>query len=110
MQTTENLIEESPVDNLPYTSSEGKFALHEDWVVVVLGFLVIGITLFGFILPVPSFGWKNSGELVSKVFAAKNLGVIGLQLLYVFVVAVIGAWLTGKPVQFLQLNFRYEWY
>src|SRR5215212_10300908 len=85
--------------------SEKKFALHEDWVVVVLGFLIIGITLFGFILPVPSFGWKNSNELVSKVLSSKNLGIIGLQFLYVFVVAVIGALLTSKPVRSSLLVF-----
>src|SRR5215211_9090723 len=79
--------------------SEKKFSLHEDWVVVVLGFLIIGIALFGFILLVPSFGWKNSGELLSKVLSAKNLGIIGLQFLYVFIVAVIGSLLTGKPAR-----------
>jgi hypothetical protein len=99
MQTTENLIEESTTENLSYSSSENKFAMNEDWVVVILGFLIIGVTIFGFILPVPSFGWKNSEELISKVFAAKNLGIIGLQFLYVFVVAMIGVLLTGKPVR-----------
>ena len=99
MQTRENLIEQSSADNLPYASSEKQFTLHEDWVVVILGFLIIGISIFGFILPVPSFGWKNSGELVSKVLAVKNVGVLGLQFLYVFVVAIIGALLTGKPVR-----------
>ena len=99
MQTTEDLLEDSTTENLSYSSSENKFVLYEDWVVVILGFLIIGITIFGFILPVPSFGWKNSEELITKVFAAKNLGIIGLQFLYVFVVAIIGVLLTGKPVR-----------
>ena len=70
--------------------------LSEDWSVVLLGFLIICITVFGFILPVPSFGWKNSDELMSKVLSVKNLGIIGLQFLYVFVIAGIGSVLTGK--------------
>jgi uncharacterized integral membrane protein (TIGR00698 family) len=98
MQTAESLEKQSSLDEAPATS-EKKFLLQEDWVVVVLGFLIIGITLFGFILPVPSFGWKTSEELVSKVLTAKNIGIIGLQFFYVFIVAVIGALLTGKSVR-----------
>ncbi len=99
MQTTENLVQPSPVEDVSYTSTGKKLLLHEDWVVVILGFLIIGITLFGFILPVPSFGWKNTSDLTSKVLSASNLGVIGLQFLYVFVVAILGALLTGKSVK-----------
>jgi uncharacterized integral membrane protein (TIGR00698 family) len=98
MQTTETLVQPTPVEPVSY-SAPRKFSLHEDWVVVVLGFLIIGITLFGFILPVPSFGWKNSSELFSKVLAPANLGIIGLQFLYVFAVALIGSLLGGKPVK-----------
>lgn len=99
MRSTESLTEHSAGQKISYTSSEKKSSLHEDWVVVILGFLIIGITLFGFVLPVPSFGWKNSEELVSKVLGAKNIGIILLQFLYVFVVAILGGLLTGKPVR-----------
>jgi uncharacterized integral membrane protein (TIGR00698 family) len=99
MQTTENLVQPSQVDNVSYTSTEKKFSLHEDWVVVILGFLILGVTLFGFILPVPSFGWKSSEELVSKVLSPVNLGIIGGQLIYVFAVALIGTLLTGKSLK-----------
>jgi uncharacterized integral membrane protein (TIGR00698 family) len=99
MQTTKTKLEQLHVDAVTPASAEKKFLFYEDWVVVVLGFLIIGITLFGFILHVPSFGWKNTNELISKVFAAKNLGIIGLQFLYVFTVAIIGALLTGKRVR-----------
>ena len=99
MQTTENLVEPSSVENVSYNSEQKRFSLHEDWVVVVLGFLIIGITLFGFVLPVPAFGWKNSEDLLSKVLAPANLALIGLQFVYVFAVAILGALLTGKPVK-----------
>ena len=69
MQTTEILVQPSSVENVSYNSEQKRFSLHEDWVVVVLGFLIIGITLFGFVLPVPAFGWKNSEDLLSKVLA-----------------------------------------
>lgn len=97
--TTEQQLNNPSIDNVAYVAPEKKLALHEDWVVVVLGFLIIGVTLFGFILPVPSFGWKTSEDLFSKVLTAKNLGIIGLQFLYVLVVALLGALLTGKPLK-----------
>ena len=97
-QTSESATDSSTVDTVSQTSSKQNF-LHEDWVVVIIGFLIIGITLFGFILPVPSFGWKNSEDLFSKVLSTGNLGIIGLQFLYVFVAAIIGSLLTGKPAR-----------
>lgn len=76
--------------------SKNKIILHEDWAVVVLGLLIIGVSLSGFVLPVPVFNWNNSAELVSKVLASANLLVIGWQFLFVIAVAIIGAVLTGK--------------
>jgi uncharacterized integral membrane protein (TIGR00698 family) len=76
-----------------------KISIHEDWVVVILGALIIILTLSGLLLPVPSFGWKNAEELTSKVLASANLGSIGLQFVLVFVIAAIGAALTGKSVK-----------
>jgi uncharacterized integral membrane protein (TIGR00698 family) len=99
MQTADNLERNVFVDEVKFTQEKKRFFLQEDWVVVVIGFLIIGITLFGFILPVPSFGWKSSEELVSKVLTAKNIGIVGLQFLYVFIITVIGALLTGKSVR-----------
>ncbi|MEO5891439.1 MAG: putative sulfate exporter family transporter [Ferruginibacter sp.] len=76
-----------------------KFLLHEDWAVVILGLLIIIITLSGAVLPVPVFNWSNSADLFSKVLGAKNLWIILLQLIFVSVVAGIGALLTGKSLK-----------
>jgi len=92
-------MDQSELTGNSTTIAEKRFSLHEDWVVVILGFLIIGITIFGFVLPVPSFGWKSYEDLFSKVLAPANLGIIGLQLLYVFVVAILGAWILGKPLR-----------
>jgi len=75
------------------------FELNEDWVVVLLGFLIICAALLGFILPVPSFGWKVPEELMSKVLTASNLGIIGAQFLFVFTIAILGVLLTGKSLK-----------
>jgi uncharacterized integral membrane protein (TIGR00698 family) len=87
------------------TPQKTRFALHEDWTVVILGFLVIVTALAGLILPVPTFGWSNVGELSAKVLAADNLAIIGLQFLLVLIVAGLGALLTGKSVKAFVIGF-----
>lgn len=82
-----------------------KSFLTEDWTVVVLGFLIIGFTLGGFILPAPVVNWENSGDLGTKVFSSSNLGIIALQFLVVAVVGALGAWLTGKSLKTFGLGF-----
>ena len=73
--------------------------LSEDWAVVLLGILIIAIALFGFILPVPVFGWKTTRDLTTGVFSSGNLGFIGFQFVFVLIIAVLGAWLTGKSLK-----------
>ena len=80
-------------------TTKSKPPFSEDWTVVLLGFVIITIALFGFILPVPAFGWKTTGDLTTKVFSSGNLGFIGLQFIFVLVIAVAGAWLTRKSLK-----------
>jgi len=79
-------------------TAQQKLNIHEDWVVVILGALIILVSLAGLLLPVPSFGWKTAADLSSIVFAPGNLVNIGLQFLFVIVISVLGALLTGKSV------------
>jgi uncharacterized integral membrane protein (TIGR00698 family) len=79
-------------------SEQKKLTIHEDWVVVILGGLIILLAFVGLILPVPVFAWKTGAELSEKVFSAANLQIIGLQFLFVLVISALGALLTGKSV------------
>lgn len=79
-------------------SDQKKLVIHEDWVVVILGGLIILLTLAGIILSVPSFGWKTTAELTTNVLSGANLQVIGLQFLFVLVISLLGALLTGKSI------------
>ncbi|WP_313368116.1 YeiH family protein [Sphingobacterium mizutaii] len=81
------------------------FELSEDWVVVILGFGIIGLALLGFVVPVPSFGWSNSAELSSKVLSASNLGAMGLQFILVYITAILGALLLKKSLKALLIVF-----
>lgn len=70
---------------------------HEDWVVVILGFAVILLALLGIKSPVPSYGWGGGVGLTENALSAANISAIFIQFLFVFVIAGIGALLTGKP-------------
>jgi uncharacterized integral membrane protein (TIGR00698 family) len=85
--------------------SQKKPILSEDWAVVLLGFLIIIVTISGLLLPVLAFGWKNTNELAAKVLSLSNLGIMGLQFIFVLIIAALGAVLTGKPWRHFLLQF-----
>jgi len=80
-------------------STSKRISLHEDWTVVILGFLIIILTIAGFVIPVPSFSWKNSEELFGKVLSAENLGKAVLQFVFVFAIALMAVYLINKSVK-----------
>ncbi len=87
------------------TPSKQSFSIHEDWAVVVLGFLIIVISILGLIVPVPTYSWNNGTELFENVFAGKNLVSIGAQFLLVFIFSFLGALLTNKGLKSSILTF-----
>lgn len=86
-------------------SENKKLNIHEDWVVVILGALTIILSLVGLLLPVPVFGWKDITGLLTTVCSISNLKIIGLQFLFVIVIAAFGAMLTGKSVKNAVMTF-----
>ena len=79
--------------------SVGKSILHEDWTVVVLGFLIIFLSIMGFLIPIPVFGWTSVEDLLARVLTATNLVTIAAQFLLVYVVSILGAVLTNKLIK-----------
>jgi len=75
-----------------------KSLIPEDWVIVILGFLIIISALAGLVLAAPEYSWETSDQLFANVLTLSNLGNIALQLLFVVIVAATGGWLTGKPL------------
>lgn len=82
-----------------------QFTLHEDWTVVVLGFLIIGISLFLYLPVVPVFKWSNAAELQNDVFNYENLKTLVLQFAYFLGIGLIGTFLVGKSVKNFLLGF-----
>lgn len=81
------------------------FNIHEDWTVVILGFIIIGISLFVFLPEVPVFKWSTGTDLFHDVFDLENLKVLGLQFLYLISIGTLGAFLIGKSVKHFLLGF-----
>lgn len=82
-----------------------QFNIHEDWTVVILGFLIIGISLFIFLPEVPVFSWSNTSDLSAKVLDTNNIQIIFIQFLYLVSIGTIGAFLIGKSVKYFLLTF-----
>src|SRR5688572_19896135 len=84
---------------------ETRFQWHEDWVTVVLGFMIILIAMAGFKLPAPAYSWKTTDELFSKILSGSNMLLILLQFTLVLVIAGVGAFLTGKSLGSVTTGF-----
>lgn len=82
-----------------------KFNIHEDWTVVILGFIIIGISLFIFLPEVPVFNWSNPADLQTKVFDLQNLEILFIQFIYFISIGTLGAFLIGRPVRYFLFTF-----
>lgn len=76
-----------------------RFALTEDWTVVLLGFVIIFLAVAGLTFAVPKFSWSGMEDLQNKVVTATNLKAIGSQFLLTFIIAIAAAVLTGKKIK-----------
>jgi uncharacterized integral membrane protein (TIGR00698 family) len=81
--------------------------LHEDWAVVVVGFIAIFLSLLGIIIPAPSFSWSSSGELLTYVVAAENIMRIVYQFLLVYALVLLAFLLSGKAVKGILVVFPF---
>src|SRR5688572_5141681 len=81
------------------------FSLHEDWVVVVLGFLIIFLALAGVQPASPAYSWSTPTELFSKPLNSSNLLVIAVQFVFVLAIAAIGLVMTGREMRPFLVSF-----
>ena len=86
-------------------ATRSRISFSEDWVVVILGFLIIFLALAGFSPGVPSFGWSTGSDLVNKIFLPSNLFLIAVQFSFVLAIALLGSILTGKPLKNMLIVF-----
>lgn len=79
--------------------------IHEDWVVVILGFIVIALAIIGVRSPVPAYSWSGAADLGGKLFTPANIGILLIQFVFVFALAILGSILTGKPLKHFLVVF-----
>jgi uncharacterized membrane protein YadS len=77
---------------------------NEDWAAVAYGFIIIAFALASFNIPSPVFAWKNTDELLGKVFSIANLQVIGKLFLMVYIIAVFASASIGKNLKSVALG------
>jgi uncharacterized integral membrane protein (TIGR00698 family) len=87
------------------TDKTQKLTLHEDWAVVILGALVILLSLFFYIVPIPAYKWSSISDLSANVLNASNLTTLVIQFFFVSIIGALGALLTGKSVRNFLIGF-----
>jgi uncharacterized membrane protein YadS len=98
-------IYQFPLTDFAMPAAKPKLNLTEDWTTVLLGLGLVGLAVGGAALPVPSFGWRDAGQLAGKVLAGPNLAALGLQLGLAGAVVGLAAWLAGKSPKRHLLGF-----
>lgn len=86
-------------------NKEKNFSLHEDWTVVLIGFLIIAISLFVFLPEVPVFKWSTGSDLMDTVFSKENVLLILVQFFYFGALGSLAALLIGKSVRYFAIVF-----
>ncbi len=94
MDTTEEVTEKEAA-----TIVGPRAILHEDWSVVVLGFLIIIVVIAGLNVPAPSYSWNNADDLFAKVLSVANFQKMILQFVVVYIVALLATLLSGKKLK-----------
>lgn len=96
---------ENTVPTPAQSAGRSTFAIHEDWVSVILGFLIIIISLLWFVVPVPSYTWDSWSAFSTNVMSGSNISAIVIQFFYVGTIGTMGILLTGKPLKSFLLSF-----
>src|SRR5690554_6759893 len=75
-----------------------KRRLTEDWAVVVLGFIIIGLAVMGLSIPTPNYKWAD-GTSLGNLLSAPNLQSVFYQFAFAYALVALGAVLTGNSAK-----------
>jgi len=84
--------------------SSSTIKLSEDWAVVLLGFIIIGLAVWGLAIPIPAYKWGD-GQALASLFSATNGRSVVYQFLFAYAIVIVGAVVTGKPIKPQLLGF-----
>lgn len=81
-----------------------KLNIAEDWAVVILGFIIIFLAIWGLSIPIPHYSW-NDGETLRTLFSGTNELNVFYQFMFAYAVVITGAIITEKPIKPNLLSF-----
>ncbi|CAN5231918.1 hypothetical protein BH09BAC3_BH09BAC3_21090 [soil metagenome] len=79
-------------------SAEKSPLISEEWAAVICGLVVVGLYLSGIKIPIPSFSWSNSDELLLKVMSTTNLLAISFHFIFLIFIATLAYAASRKPI------------
>ncbi|MFD2597640.1 YeiH family protein [Sphingobacterium corticis] len=77
---------------------KSKLQATEDWTVVILGFMVIGLFVAGLEINIPSYKWSQWSE-IGKVVSPQSLFGILQQFVLVYALILFGNLIMRKPIK-----------
>ena len=77
----------------------GKWKISEDWTSTGVGWLIILLVVFQLKPHWPSFSWADSEALMNKVFTLDNVGHALIVFCFMFVMALVAGFFTGKRLK-----------
>lgn len=78
----------------------------EDWTVVILGFILIGLSIAGLSIAIPSYSWSTLADF-TNVISYGTLSSIFQQFVIVYLLVIFGNFLMGKPVANVAKSFPF---
>lgn len=84
---------------------KGKSILSEDWTVNVIGLGIIFLAVFGISFHSPEIKWETWDDLLQNILSVANLSKFLFQFVVVYIAAIIGFGLTGKPIKHIAVGF-----
>lgn len=83
----------------------GKWKISEDWTSTGVGWLIILLVVFQLKPHWPSFSWADSEALMNKVFTLDNVGHALIVFCFMFVMALVAGFFTGKRLKTVVMSF-----
>lgn len=86
--------------------SNFRLKIQEDWAAVALAFFIIILVILQ-IAPTtaPVYAWTRFSDLLTTLFSPGSLWNIVLQFLFMMIIALVAALLTGRPLRSFALMF-----
>lgn len=92
--------------NVKKSRASFRSTMTEDWAVVILGFLLIALSIFGLSITTPTYKWNGFSNF-SDILSFANISRIFQQFLLFYLLVLLGNLLIGKPIVNMAKGFPF---